>query len=854
MIDRKKREAFYSLIIAGETKDFSLVDFLDNSSCDEICEIDLNTGKFRQFSSSEGKYFTPLAEATFKSIYDFTYRYIVFPEDVEIYKDLMDPDHLIERLESSPLPNFRFANFRYKLQNGEYRWVEQCIVTGENRGLKKGVIRLYVFDIQNRKKRETGRIVNENNTIISERDSITGLLSSKNFFEKAQEIVDSNPDKVWCLIAIDINKFKLYNEWFGMEGGNLLLARIGMILKDIEQKVSGLAGYFGHDDYSVLMPYDMEMINHIYDEINQGIIETTHSLGFWPAFGIFVLDKEKDIIDAFDRSTIACNKAKNDIKNRIYVFSPEMQTIVAKEVQILSEFMTAMKNNEITFYLQPQCRISSHKIVGAEALSRWIKPNGEVISPALFVPLLEKHGFIIDLDQYIWDKICAWLRSSIDRGLNIVPISLNISRADIFAIDVVGVLEKLTKKYNLPPSLIKLEITESAYAETSEVVTELVAKLRQKGFMVLMDDFGSGYSSLNMLSSLKVDAIKLDAMFLRVDEENKESYEKSIHILESVINMAKIISLPIIVEGVETKSQCDFLESLGCRYIQGYYFYRAMPKEDLEQLLSNKDNIDERGFVVKTNEQFRIREFLDRNVFSDNMLNNIIGAVAYYSVHDHNVDIVRFNEQFYKLVNIPDFQERLLGIQDYVPDVDKPKLYSMLERAEKDKLNGAWDDIRFYTSDGTILSIHMHLYYLGVKEGAKRFYGASRSATELNEAKQQLSLIAEYSSDTIIFLRKFNENWSFSVAAYHLAEEMQESQDDFENNLNHAKIYKYFANRSYFNNVLKNVKNMVAANETFTLALNLLNAYREVVYVDAKFSPVPGQANNIKYVIQIKQR
>ena len=148
----------------------------------------------------------------------------------------------------------------------------------------------------------------------------------------------------------------------------------------------------------------------------------------------------------------------------------------------------------------------------------------------------------------------------------------------------------------------------------------------------------------------------------------------------------------------------------------------------------------------------------------------------------------------------------------------------------------------------------MHLYYLGVKEGAKRFYGASRSATELNEAKQQLSLIAEYSSDTIIFLRKFNENWSFSVAAYHLAEEMQESQDDFENNLNHAKIYKYFANRSYFNNVLKNVKNMVAANETFTLALNLLNAYREVVYVDAKFSPVPGQANNIKYVIQIKQR
>ena len=137
MVDRKKREAFYSLIISGETKDFSLVDFLDNSSCDEICEIDLNTDKFRQFSSSEGKYFTPLSEATFSAIYEFTSRYIVSEEDLKIFQDLMDPKHMLERLEASPLPNFRFASFRYKLQNGNYRWVEQCILTGENRGLKK---------------------------------------------------------------------------------------------------------------------------------------------------------------------------------------------------------------------------------------------------------------------------------------------------------------------------------------------------------------------------------------------------------------------------------------------------------------------------------------------------------------------------------------------------------------------------------------------------------------------------------------------------------------------------------------------------------------------------------------------
>ena len=853
LIDRKKRETFYSVIISGESKDFTLVDFLDNSSCDEICEIDLNTGTFKQFSSHEGKYFTPLVEANFKSIYDFTLRYVVPEEDKEIFQDLMDPDHILERLEASPLPNFRFATFRYKLQNGEFRWVEQCIMTGENRGLKKGVVRLYVFDIQNRKKRENEHHVDESNIGGQEIDVITGLHSSKSFFKKAQEIVDNSP-QIWCLVSVDINKFKLYNEWFGKQGGDLLLARIGMILKEKEAEIHGLAGYFGHDDFAILMPYSMEEINKLHETISQSIIDASQSLGFWPAFGVYVLEKEKDVIDGFERSTIACSKAKNDIKNRIYLFSPEMQTLFAKEVQILSEFMDALKNDEITFFLQPQCRISSKKIVGLEALARWIKPNGEIVSPALFIPLLEKHGFIIDLDKYLWEKIIAWVKDCLNRHIHVVPVSINISRVDIFSIDVVDFFDKLTKKYQIPPSLIKLEITESAYAETAEAVTELVANLRKKGFMVLMDDFGSGYSSLNMLSSLKVDAIKLDALFLKVDEENKEAYEKGIHILESVINMAKIISIPIIVEGVETKSQCDFLENLGCRYIQGFYFYKGMPKEEVEKLLSDENNVDERGFVVKTNDQFRIREFLDKNIFSDNMLNNIIGAVAYYSVHDNDVDIVRFNEQFYKLVNVPDFAERLLKIQNYVPDVDKEKLYNMFKRAEEDKLNGAWDDIRFYTSDGTILSIHMHLYFLGIKEGAKRFYGASRNATELNEAKQQLALISEYSSDTIIFLRKFSEKWSFHVAAYHLAEDLQESQEDVENTLNQGKIYKYFANRSYFNNMRKNIDDMIANNETFSLSLDLLNSYREIVPVTVRFTPVSSKANNIKYVIQIKQR
>ena len=330
-----------------------------------------------------------------------------------------------------------------------------------------------------------------------------------------------------------------------------------------------------------------------------------------PAFGIAMIEKGLALVDAFDRSTIASAKAKSDIRNRICIYNSEMQFLVQKESRLLSEFMQALKNREITFYLQPQCRISSKKVVGVEALARWIKPDGTIIPPGDFIPVIEKYGFIPDLDQYIWERVCESLSAWMKAGHKCVPASINVSRADLFSIDITKKLSDLAEKYEIPTNMIKVEITESSYVEASDLVDNLVSKLREKGFSVLMDDFGSGYSSLNMLSTIKLDAIKLDARFLKIDDDTDS---KALHILESVVNMAKTIGLPISVEGVETKFQCDFLENLGCRYIQGYYFYRPMPVEEFERLILNEDMIDDRGFVAKLNEQVRIREFLDKNI------------------------------------------------------------------------------------------------------------------------------------------------------------------------------------------------------------------------------------------------
>ena len=216
-----------------------------------------------------------------------------------------------------------------------------------------------------------------------------------------------------------------------------------------------------------------------------------------------------------------------------------------------------------------------------------------MVSPGIFVPVLEQYGFVTDLDQFVWEEVCAWQRRWIDAGHTPLPVSVNVSQIDIFTIDVPAYFNLLIWKYKLPVDVIKIEITESAYVGDGAVV-DTVKRLREKGFIVLMDDFGSGYSSLNMLRSLNVDIIKLDAQFLRMNSDD----QKGIHILESIVGMAKSMETPIIVEGVETKEETEFIKELGCHYVQGYFFYRPMPVTDFETLIGDENNIDISGFTL----------------------------------------------------------------------------------------------------------------------------------------------------------------------------------------------------------------------------------------------------------------
>ena len=845
----KKEASLVDILkLIRENREYSIDDFLQNSTYDEMAEIDLCKDELKVIHYVEGKYYTPVVDETYTSIFDFTIHNIVHPDDVVTYKELMDPNTILKRLQEAEIPNFRSAELRYKLQDGSYRWVEQLILCGKENNIRDNVVRIYIMDIHSRKMREQGIIADGVYLNNQERDSLTRLYTEKYFFIHAVEKVKANPTNNWCFISIDIEHFRLFDEWYGRAAGNHLVAHIGIVINEIEEKYDGIGGFFGQDDFAILMPYDELVINKIFEDIRSFTISFGSSVGFMPAFGICFIDDVKNIMEIFNHASVACFYAKSDIKKRIYLYDAKMHSKSEQEYRILIGFIEALKNNEITFHLQPQYRISTKQIVGAESLARWCY-NGKMISPAVFVPVLEKYGFITDLDKYIWEAVCKELRKWIDKGMTLAPISVNVSQVDIFTIDIPAHFNMLIRKYRLTPNHIKIEITESAYADESSEVREVVRKLRALGFMVMMDDFGSGYSSLNVLSNINIDVIKLDAKFLNIDKGS----DRGIHILESIISMTKVIGVPVIVEGVETKDQCDFLEGLGCRYVQGFYFSKPVDVATFEELITKPNAIDDRGFEIKKNQQISIREFLDQNIYSDSMLNNIIGAVAFYSWHGEDVDIVRFNQQFYESVNVPDFHDKLLAIQKLLPEEDKPKMYKTLQEAIDNKLNGARDLFRFARIDGTYSWFIIHFYYLGEQGDEKRFYGSANNITDYAELQMETSLISRFSSDSIFLLRIINDKWQYKVVSHGLEDEIGLSKEELEKELNTGEIFghlDYNEFRTFQEFAIASYKEK----EDFTYYVKFKTNHDKIIDLRVRADSVDDEVSRVAYIITIHSR
>lgn len=418
-------------------------------------------------------------------------------------------------------------------------------------------------------------------------DPLTGLYRPSEFMRHANAFLATVRDGAWCIATVDMGHMRLFNEWHGQAEGDRVLADVGTVLKDIENAGLGVAGYWGQDDFCILAPFEHDAIHRIYARVREAVAKHDDGVGFWPSMGVYPIDHREQItIDAQAKAMYANRRAKNDFKDRIAVFSPEEYRHEVAFHHTLTEFQYALSNNRITYYLQPQVDIETGKIIGAEALTRWIDKDGSLIPPNSFIPALEESGFVVTLDKYIWQGVASWLRERIDRGLRVVPISLNVSRVDILACDVAEHMSALAAQFNLSPELMRIEITETAYTGESEAVDKLTADLHNQGFSTYMDDFGTGQSTLAMLKNVNVDVIKLDRTFL----PDGKTDNRSSQIVSSMLEMAQSLHLPVVVEGIETNEQAQLLRQMGARYAQGFLYYRPMQAEDFEALLDGGDS------------------------------------------------------------------------------------------------------------------------------------------------------------------------------------------------------------------------------------------------------------------------
>lgn len=409
-------------------------------------------------------------------------------------------------------------------------------------------------------------------------DALTGIYNREYFYECAEQMLRENSDTAFYIVCSDIRDFKIVNDVYGSKKGDDILIKQAESLKQ-KTPAGCIYGRLAGDRFALLLPKELFQENIFRREISRiEQIEGNSSFRLRMYMGIYeVDDRNTPVAVMCDRAIMAIKTIKDDVSNRISYYDKELRETALKERGIISQFHDALEGGQFCFYIQPQ--ISADGVVrGGEALVRWIHPERGMIPPGEFIELFERTGLISELDRYIWEKACIQLRDWCRQGHADFYLSVNISPRDFYYMDIYKVFTQLVQKHGFEAKNLHLEITETAVMSDTKKVIRLVNKLRQYGFKVEMDDFGSGYSSLNMLKDIKMDTIKLDMGFLRKTRNN----ERSMSIVSNVIHLSKRLGMEVVTEGVETREQVDALTMMGCDVFQGYYFAKPMSVWDYE--------------------------------------------------------------------------------------------------------------------------------------------------------------------------------------------------------------------------------------------------------------------------------
>ena len=420
----------------------------------------------------------------------------------------------------------------------------------------------------------------------TEKDVLTGLLAKDYFLEyvRRSELLGKQIPR--DALVFDIERFHLVNEFCGRVFGNMLLSKIGEALISILSKMNAFACR-AHADTFYIFAEHQEDYSELRKALDSVITSFFHISNIRIRYGIWEnVSREFEIEVWFDRAKIACDSNRGNSSKCIARYNNELHAKYIFEETLIHDLDEAIANRDLKVYYQPKYSVvgDEPRLTSAEALVRWIHPKLGFINPGEFIPLFESNGLIRKVDNYVWKETAAQIRRWKDLYGESIPVSVNVSRINILDPDLESKLEEICSRYEISTNEIMLEVTESAYSENTSRLVEVVDKLRKNGFRIEMDDFGAGYSSLNMITTVPVDVLKIDMSFVR----NMEKDECNLKLVKIIIEIAKFLKIPSVAEGVETESQLNMLKSMGCDIIQGYYFSKPVPAMDFASFIEHE--------------------------------------------------------------------------------------------------------------------------------------------------------------------------------------------------------------------------------------------------------------------------
>lgn len=555
-------------------------------------------------------------------------------------------------------------------------------------------------------------------------------------------MVAEKDDGFYVMACFDIDRFRVINDQYGTKKGDDVLKYIANVFSVGFGEMGGITCRVAADNFAVLYPASEQDSVKIADmrrkasSVDGLVAPISFSIGRY-----VVSDRTISPSAMLDRASLAAESVKGRFKDKIAYYDEAMRSRLIMEQEIVTEMAESLKARQFEAWYQPQYNHTTGALVGSEALVRWRHPVKGLVSPGIFVPIFEKNGFIYELDKFVWEEACRSLADWRERGLSPLPVSVNISRYDIFMPDMVETIIGLIKKYDLPASMLRLEITESAFAENTDVIISVVKSLIDYGFTMEIDDFGSGYSSLNTLKSVPAQVLKLDMRFM----EDSGDTERGGNIIESIVRMTKWLGMSVIAEGVEKKEQADYLASIGCKYIQGYLYAKPMPKAEFEKALASpKKEIKLR--TMETIEHLDNNSLWDPKSLDSLIFNSYIGSACIFECHSGKIEILRASEKYAEMLGLAGMtidDALALNWAAHMDDNERHELFAALYKSLETQQE-VTRDITFISLPGCRGKVYLHSTMRVIASTGDRYlvYCINQNITAQREAESKERLIA----------------------------------------------------------------------------------------------------------------